>query len=167
MTDRRIAPAVAQPVVDTGHRLCYSSCTNYRTDDKRPSGIFPKGIVGFLLFMLCFIDESGELSNYTPTGSQYFLCTAVLMYDYEPVLALYDLRHQLEHEGYPRQCGFHAKNDPRPMKKRVFDLLARSTIFIHSVALKKSSIYEGLRGDEAFVYRIACRMLFNPYSRII
>ena len=111
--------------------------------------------------MLCFVDESGELSNYTQTGSTYFLCTAVLMYDYEPIKDLYELRHALEHEGFPLPAGFHAMVDARPMRRRVFNLLSGQPIFVHTIALRKSQIYPNLRPDEAFVYRIACRMLFS------
>lgn len=110
--------------------------------------------------MFCFVDESGELSNYG-SGSKYFLCTAVLMYDYAPINALEELRHQLEHEGFVLPTGFHAKNDAKPMKSRVFDLLSQQPIYIHSVALKKEKVYPELRPDAAFVYRIACRMLFR------
>jgi hypothetical protein len=118
--------------------------------------------------MLCFVDESGDLSNYTATGSQYFLCTAVLMYDSTPMIALQDLRLQLEHEGHPVPNGFHAKNDVRPKRTRVFELLAQHTIFIHTIALKKDKIYAKLRSDEAFVYRIACRSLFKSlFSRYL
>jgi Protein of unknown function (DUF3800) len=111
--------------------------------------------------MLCFVDESGDLSNYTTSGSSYFFCTAVLMWDYEPINVLQDLRLQLEHEGFPLPSGLHAKNDARPMKTRVFNLLSRQTIYIHSIALRKAKVYETLRDDEAFVYRIACRILFQ------
>jgi len=111
--------------------------------------------------MFIFIDESGELSNYTETGSNYFICTAALMYDSQPCEALNELRHQLEHDGYPVPSGFHAKNDPHPRRLRVFQTLAETHIFVHSVALKKERVYENLRNDEPFVYRLACRMLLS------
>lgn len=111
--------------------------------------------------MLCFVDESGDLSNYSNTGSKYFLCTAVLMYDYLSINQLSELRLALEHEGFPIPSGFHAKNDPRPRRKRVFDLLSKQSLYIHCVALKKEKVFPKLRTDEAFVYRIACRLLFN------
>lgn len=111
--------------------------------------------------MLVFVDESGDLSNYTETGSRYFLCTAVLMHDAQPIQALQELRHQLEHEGFPLPRGFHARHDPLPRRRRVLETIAMAPISIHSVALKKDRVYQHLRRDEAFVYRIACRILLK------
>lgn len=111
--------------------------------------------------MFVFIDESGELSNYTLTGSRYFLCTAVLMDDCKPIEALQELRYQLEHEGFPLPRGFHARHDPLPRRRRVLETLAMAPISIHSIALKKERVYQDLRDDEAFVYRIACRILLK------
>lgn len=118
-------------------------------------------IVGSSFFMLCFIDESGDLSNYTATGSVYFVCTAVLMYDYEPIGALHSERLAVERDGFPLPVGFHAKNDPYPLRRRIFAILARQRIYIHSVGLRKDQIYNHLRNDEAFVYRIAFRYLVS------
>lgn len=111
--------------------------------------------------MLCFVDESGELSNYGATGSSYFVCTAVLMFDLVPINALQNLRHQLERDGFPIPSGFHAVNDPRPRRLRVFQLLSAQQIFVHAVALRKNQVYAHLRQDQAFVYRIAFRFLLS------
>lgn len=126
----------------------------FRTDDKRPVGIFLIRIVGSF-FMLCFIDESGELSNYARSGSVYFVCTAVLMYDHEPINALQTLRFEFERDGFPIPTGLHAKSDPQPRRARVFEVLSRQLIFIPAVGLRKDLVYTHLRNDEAFVYRIA------------
>lgn len=111
--------------------------------------------------MLCFIDESGDLSNYTATGSVYFVCTAVLMYDHEPIKALHNERLAIERDGFPVPVGFHAKNDPYPLRRRIFEVIAKQQIYIHSVGLRKTEIYPHLRNDEAFVYRIAFRYLLS------
>lgn len=111
--------------------------------------------------MFVFVDESGELSNYTDSGSKYSVCTAVLVQDNGPIEALQELRHQIEQEGYPVPRGFHAKNDPYPRRVRVFQLLGKQPVYVHSVALKKEKVNPILRSDQVGVYRTAVRLLFE------
>lgn len=111
--------------------------------------------------MYIFIDEAGDLTDFSASGSKFFLLTAVVAHDHGPSNALTDLRHDLEREYYELPRGFHAKNDPNPRRQRVLKCLKGMPIEIHVVAIQKASIYFHLRSSESWLYGFALRIIIR------
>ncbi len=114
--------------------------------------------------MYVFVDEAGNLSNYTDSGSKYFVLTAVLTISHEPLNQLNDLRHDLERESYALPRGFHAKEDPHPRRKRVLGCLKEMKIEIHTVAIKKDLVFLNRRIPESWVYGYGLKHMFGFLS---
>jgi hypothetical protein len=111
--------------------------------------------------MYIFVDEAGELSNFTASGSRYFILCAVSTHSPEPLVLIDDLRYQIELDGFSMPRGFHAKHDPRPRRTRVFEILGKADIEIDAVALEKCKLLEKFRTKESIAYGIATRLLFK------
>lgn len=111
--------------------------------------------------MYIFVDEAGDLTDYGQTGSNYFIILSVIMGDYQPCVSLMDLRHELTGSGHDLRKGFHAKNDPWPVRRTTFNTISGCDIQIDYVALLKSRIYEVIRDNEPHVYGLAIKFLFN------
>lgn len=109
--------------------------------------------------MYIFVDEAGNLSDYSDSGSKFFVLSAVIADDHSPCNQLTDLRHDLEKESFSLPKGFHAKSDPRPRRERVFNRLNDMEIAIHVVAIKKDHVLHNLRKPESWVYGYAVKLL--------
>lgn len=114
--------------------------------------------------MYIFVDEAGDLSDFSVTGSKYFLLAAVIANDHGPCNGLTDLRHDLERELYELPRGFHAKNDPKPRRQRVLKCLREMHIEIHLVAIRKEIIFDHLRTSEAWLYGFALKKVATSLS---
>lgn len=114
--------------------------------------------------MYIFIDEAGDLSNFSATGSKYFLLVAVVAKNHEPANAILDLRHDLERESFEIPRGFHAKNDPKPRRNRVFECLKKLPIELHVVAIRKENIFPHLRASESWMYGFAFKKIVSSLS---
>jgi hypothetical protein len=114
--------------------------------------------------MYIFVDEAGDLSDYTGTGSKYFVLAAVVAGNHDPCNQLTDLRHDLERETYLLPKGFHAKDDPAPRRKRVLHSLKEMEIEIHVVAIKKELVILNRRTPESWVYSYALKHMFGYLS---
>ncbi len=114
--------------------------------------------------MYIFVDEAGDLSDFSVTGSKYFLLAAVVAQDHGPCNELSDLRHDLERESFELPRGFHAKNDPKPRRQRVLKCLKDMHIEVHVVAIRKESIFLHLRTSESWLYGFALRKIADSLS---
>jgi hypothetical protein len=112
--------------------------------------------------MFVFVDETGELNDFSPTGSTYFGLTAVVLKDLIQLSVLHQLRYDLHREGHAVERGiFHCKNDPNPRRYRVCETIGKmSGLSAHSVFIRKDRIYPYLRGKTASVFGIATETLF-------
>lgn len=113
--------------------------------------------------MLVFIDEAGD-TNFSASGSRFFIITAVIAPNNTAVSPLQELRHALASEGYSLPVGFHAKQDPRPRRQRVFNTLAAMDIRAVSVALDKRKALPRIARNPAYCYRLAFYFLFRWFS---
>lgn len=111
--------------------------------------------------MNIFVDEAGQLTDYTANGSKYFVIAAVKMDSLEPCNSLTHFRHGLEDEGFPLPKGFHAVNDPAKLRERVFSAISDLPIEVDYVALEKSKLFSQLRPRESHVYGLAVGILFK------
>jgi hypothetical protein len=90
--------------------------------------------------MYLFIDETGELNDFSPSGSIYFGLCGALMPNLSELHLLHELRLQISSEGFdlPKQ-GFHSKEDPMPRRYRVCETIGKMTnLQIFPIIVKKA-----------------------------
>lgn len=109
-----------------------------------------------------FLDESGDFT-FSRRGSPYFVLAAVTTESPLPIShALLDLKHELIESVHDREFShFHALDDPRPVKLRVFGLLSSLTGYrVDAVSFPKNLIHPYLYHPWDF-YSHAARLLFK------
>ncbi|HXF50971.1 MAG TPA: DUF3800 domain-containing protein [Dehalococcoidia bacterium] len=124
-----------------------------------------------------FLDESGDF-DFSPSGSAYFTLTGLSTEDpYTLTHALHTLKHQLIETVHDREFShFHAFNDPRPVRMRVLDVLAKHSGYrVDAVSFPKNVIHPPLRDPQKF-YPHAARLLLKwifqngrggPWSKVL
>lgn len=117
--------------------------------------------------MYVYVDETGELEDFSPGGSKYFGIAAAFTPDLSELSSLDALRFDLHAEGYSFEGGvFHAKNDPTPRRYRVCETIGKmQRLRVHSVLLPKQRIYGPLWGKSARIFGIATETLFHYLFR--
>ena len=81
-----------------------------------------------------YADESGNSDFSNRTGaSRYFTLTSVPVQDHAIESDLLELRRELAWNGEPLMAGFHATNDQRHVRERVFDALARHELRVDAI----------------------------------
>lgn len=108
-----------------------------------------------------FADEAGNF-DFSPSGTRYFIVTAVTMRDCDIGAKLLALRHRLALEGYPLlEAGFHAAEDKQVVRDAVFALIATGGLDIDAVVLDKRKTEPRITADEGYFYQLAWHMLFK------
>lgn len=102
-----------------------------------------------------YADESGNFDFSRNHGAtRYFLLTTVVINDHSVESELLELRRELAWEGDLRH-GFHAVNDSRKVRRRVFDTLSRRNFTIDATILEKNKAEPRIRPTEAYFYGFA------------
>lgn len=101
-----------------------------------------------------FLDEAGDL-DFTINSSKYFVISTATVKDYTACHALMHLARTITWEGYGSIVGFHAKDDPTPRRKRVFDVISQHQIRFDFTLFEKRKTIPSLHDRTAF-YKHAC-----------
>lgn len=88
------------------------------------------------------------------------ISSAVMMTNVSVAHRLLDLRHHLGLHGHDVQA-FHAVNDPRPIRTRVFAEIQSAQIQVDAVALQKRKTYPHIAANEGYFYQLAWHLLFK------
>lgn len=112
-----------------------------------------------------FLDEGGDLS-FSPKGSKYFTMTCVSCI--RPFLwdaAITDLRYDMIEQGEEVHY-FHASENPNPMRKRVFDEIAKhlASIRIDSIIVEKNKTHPKVQADTRFYPEVLGYLLKYVFS---
>lgn len=103
-----------------------------------------------------YADESGNFDFSNQAGaSRYFILTSVVVADHAIESDLLELRRELAWEGEPLAGGFHATNDKRHVRERVFALLGQHEFRIDATILEKRKADPRVRPTPAFFYGFA------------
>lgn len=125
-----------------------------------------------------FLDESGDF-EFSPKGSRYFVLTSLITDDVLPIsAALNTLKYSIIETApsFREFEYFHAHNDPKPIRIRVYDALNQiSNYRVDSVAVDKSVIYPPMRPVAKFyphMFKLLVRWVFeqidiSKYQRLI
>ena len=85
-----------------------------------------------------YADESGNFDFSNRDGaSRYFILTSITVADHTIESDLLELRRELAWAGEPLTGGFHATNDKRHIRQRVFEALARHEFRVDATILEK------------------------------
>lgn len=98
------------------------------------------------------VDESGEF-NFSPSGSRYYIFTAVWTYDPVPLAAdLTNLRYSIIKAGHgPNLSAFHACEDPVPRRELVIATMLRHSQWnFASIVINKRHINPAIREPDTF-----------------
>ena len=103
-----------------------------------------------------YADESGNFDFSRNAGAtRYFLLTTVVINDHSVETELLELRRELAWEGVEIRNGFHAVNDSRQVRRRVFDALSKCDFRIDATLLEKSKAEPRIRPTAAYFYGFA------------
>ena len=103
-----------------------------------------------------YADESGNFDFSRNVGAtRYFLLTTVVTNDHSIESELLELRRELAWEGVEIRRGFHAVNDSRQVRRRVFNALSKCDLRIDATILEKSKAAPRIRPTEAYFYGFA------------
>lgn len=103
-----------------------------------------------------FSDESGCFTFHrAATASRYFMVCTVATRDCAVGDDLLHLKRTVTHEGHFTRDVFHATDDPRPMRQRVFQLLQAHDFRIDATILEKSKAQPHVRRDEPTFFKYA------------
>ncbi len=103
-----------------------------------------------------YADESGNFDFSRNAGAtRYFLLTTVVINDHSVESELLELRRELAWEGVEIRNGFHAVNDSRRVRRRVFDTLSRCNLTIDVTILEKNKAEPRIRPTGAYFYGFA------------
>lgn len=106
-----------------------------------------------------FADESGNL-DFSNSGTEYFIVTAVTMANMAVAHSLLDLRHELTMQGHDIE-EFHAANDPRFIRPHVFAQIQAAPLIVDAVVLHKRKTYPHIASNEGNFYQLAWHLLFQ------
>jgi Protein of unknown function (DUF3800) len=107
------------------------------------------------------VDESGEF-NFSPSGSRYYIFTAVWTYDPVPLSAeLTNLRYSIIKAGHgPNLSGFHACDDPDPRRELVIGAMLRHAQWnFASIVIEKNKVNPTVRGPDMFYPKFLAMLL--------
>ncbi len=108
-----------------------------------------------------FADEAGNF-DFSPSGSKYFIVTAVTMPNLALGVDLLNLRHLLTYEGASlAHDGFHASEDRQAIRDRVFELISAHEIQIDAVVFEKKKAKPRIAANEAYFYQLTWHLLFK------
>ena len=101
-----------------------------------------------------YADESGNFDfSRNPGASRFFLLTTVIIQnDSEVESELLELRRELAWEGVELRDGFHAVNDNRYVRRRVFDILRTHDFRIDATIFEKVKAEPRVRPTQAKFY---------------
>ena len=83
------------------------------------------------------------------------MLVSVTVHDHAVQEDLFELRHELAWEGVQLREGFHAGNDNKHVRKRVFDILARYDFRVDATLFEKRKVEPQRRSDNAQFYGFA------------
>lgn len=145
-------------VVYTHHRFWCSSV-------KVPPRLLAVGAVAFwgdeMATLHIHVDESGEF-NFSPSGSRYYIFTAVWTYDPVPLSAeLTNLRYSIIKAGHgPNLSGFHACDDPDPRRELVIGAMLRHAQWnFASIVIEKNKVNPSVRDPDMFYPKFLAMLL--------
>lgn len=108
-----------------------------------------------------YADESGNFYFSDDTkASRYFILTTVAVSEHTAETDLMDLRRELAWEGWPGvqlRNAFHAADDNRHVRNRVFNVLSRHEFRIDATILEKRKVNPELHSTDARFYGFAWR----------
>ncbi len=106
-----------------------------------------------------YADESGNFDfSYDRKASRYFILTTVSVSEHTAEADLMDLRRELAWEGWPGvqlRNAFHAADDNRHVRSRVFNVLSRHQFRIDTTILEKCKVNPELYSTDARFYGFA------------
>ena len=103
-----------------------------------------------------YADESGNFDFSRNAGAtRYFLLTTVVINDHSLESELLELRRELAWDGVELRVGFHAVNDNRYIRRRLFDTLSKHDFRIDATILEKSKAEHHVRSTPAYFYGFA------------
>jgi hypothetical protein len=106
--------------------------------------------------MFVFAEEAGDFAFERGEGrSLYFILCSLRMPTCETGAALMDLRRNMRLRGLPVGNQFHATSDGWPIRREVFDTLARFPFDIDVTVLAKPKARHRTRTNEATFYKYA------------
>lgn len=110
-----------------------------------------------------FADESGNFDFSRGQGAtRYFILTTVLLEECSTIsLEFQNLRHEMAWEGIDHPGPFHAHNDPPPVRERVFDIICKHDVQVHSLVLEKAKARPDLRATQEGFYQCAWHYLMR------
>ena len=104
-------------------------------------------------------DESGDFNFSNQEGaSRYFILTTVTVDDHAVENSLMQLRREIVWESWEDvrlHNSFHARNDNRHVRRRVFDVLAQHTFRVDVTLLEKRKANPSIRTTDAQFYGAA------------
>jgi hypothetical protein len=107
------------------------------------------------------VDESGEF-NFSPTGSRYYIFTAVWTYDPLPLsIELTNLRYSIIKAGQgPNLSAFHACDDPTPRRELAIDAMLRRLRWnFASIVIEKNKVNPAVREPDVFYPKFLAMVL--------
>lgn len=103
-----------------------------------------------------FADEAGNFDfSRKKDASRYFILTTLTATDCATGDALASLRREMSWEGYDLPNGFHAMNDPKPRKARVYAALEPLQFRVDATILEKAKAMPKIRPSEDRFYKYA------------
>lgn len=103
-----------------------------------------------------FADECGNFDFSAKNGAtRYFVLVTVTVDSCSVGERLLDLRRELAFQGFGLDREFHAAHDPKPMRDKVFAVLAKSQMRIDAVILEKSKAHPSVRITDERFYKTA------------
>ncbi len=98
-----------------------------------------------------YADESGNFNfSQHPDASRMFILTTAPIDDHSIESDLLELRRELAWDGLDLAKGFHANNDSRPVRERVFDIFSGHAFGVDATILEKRKAHPGIRPDTRF-----------------
>lgn len=111
--------------------------------------------------MFVFVDETGELEDYSPTGSKFFGLCALVVADLGELQKLHKLRVDLSREGRPVSAnGFHAKESNKRLCYRICETIGTMDVIAYPILVKKERIYPVLREQPSRSFELLTETLF-------
>jgi hypothetical protein len=104
--------------------------------------------------VVVYTDESGDLV-FSQKGSRYFVIGSVVLPDHFIGDALLQLRRELAWQGVELRKEFHATDDPVPVRRRVFEIIAGHNFRADFTVLEKRKAQPQLRTSDTRFYHYA------------
>lgn len=117
--------------------------------------------------LYCYFDEAGDF-NFSPTGSAFYLYTALVTHDPFPLCEdLLKAKYSLVMSGKPFSKShrnndyFHASEDSPGTRELGFSTLAKhlGEFAIHTVVIQKNKVAPVMRGQRVFFTAVANRLI--------